>query len=68
MFVRTRLGARMPLDPKPYEDGTVELIDDDDGEVYAEVTGNATLFHQDVVRYRAHWATCKGDVKKVRNR
>lgn len=58
----------MPLDAAPTEDGTVELVDDGEGGVFAELTGNATLFHQEAVRYRPHWASCTGDIEKVRKR
>lgn len=68
VFVRTRVGARMPLDVEPHDDGTVEVIEDEDGEPLAVLTGNLTLFHQEQVRYRPHWATCTGDIEKVRKR
>jgi len=68
LFVRTKLGARMPLDPEPNSDGTVELEEDDEGDTVAVVTGNLTLFHQDSVRYMPHWATCPGDIERVRRR
>lgn len=67
-FVKTKLGATMPLDTEPNPDGNVEMVPGDDGEQVAVVTGNLTLFHQDQVRYMPHWATCTGDISKVRNR
>ena len=69
IFVRTKLGALMPLDAEPSPDGTVELIKDEDGDVAAVVTGNLTLFDPEGARrYVPHWATCTGDVEKVRRR
>lgn len=57
-YVKTRLGVRIPLNVDPTSDGTIELVEDEDGGFLAVATGNLTLFHQEAIRYMPHWLTC----------
>lgn len=49
----------MPIDPAPYEDGNIELVQEHDGKLRALVVRKGAqpgLF--DTARFKAHFATC----------